>query len=500
MKKLYGFVGFLAIITMAAGASAQTSMTAVNGAAVTSQSGGSAAAGVGIAQPGIIVRPLPVPFPQPEPGTNDIIQFNNLQIQSISSTNLPSEILAVNSYDYYPAPVPMMSGSSGLAPAQTETAPTSASAAKCFTFDSINSAAAKSITCPTPNAAAPSTAPSTPSIPTTAPNVQVPNSATQTTATPGAMTSSASPPSTSPQTGTATPKVAPTEGMIAPMPPILSRAYRIEIDASTRLRLRDQSSATLADLAAGDQINIFGIYNSDGTIQALILRDLSKPVEKTFIQLNNVTVLSVSGSVAPATIVVAQQPVNPCFNYGANGTGAAMRYPCPMGLQSFSDNPASANMKLPPSMAPNFIIAQRKYIVNVDGQTILMNRTKSNMGLPDIKAGDQLNVYGSTNGNGETIDADIVRDLTQPSTVTSLGGTVTQVNGDGSFILQTSDGQTLTVQNPIQVGATVKLTGLIDELRGLVSQLSQLIVQNNSQNQPPVLAPLPIPMNSGSSQ
>jgi hypothetical protein len=73
--------------------------------------------------------------------------------------------------------------------------------------------------------------------------------------------------------------------------------------------------------------------------------------------------------------------------------------------------------------------------------------------------------------------------------VTSVGGTVTQVNDDGSFVLQTTDGQTLTVQNPIQVGATVKLQGLLDALQGIITKISQLTVQNNRQTPPPVPPP-----------
>ena len=95
-------------------------------------------------------------------------------------------------------------------------------------------------------------------------------------------------------------------GAIYPYP-IRYQPYRIEVDATTELSLRDRTSAGLSDFAAGDQINVFGYYNTDGSIQAYLVRDLSKPMQTQSLQLNNIEIVSLSGTSTPATIAVTQE-------------------------------------------------------------------------------------------------------------------------------------------------------------------------------------------------
>lgn len=416
----------------------QAAQAGVSGSATVSRS---ASAGTGVTQPGIIIRPFP-PQPYPYPQDNDIVQFNNLTIKDISSPTPPAEIIA--GYDY--GIMPMMGGGSGVnmknPDMQSRGTAVGSTTAKCFRYGDENAKAA-AIPCPTPTAASAS----------------------------GTMQLQIQ---TNPASGNAAPSIV----QMYPQP----AAYRIEIDASTRLRLRDGSSATLADFAAGDHINTYGIYSSDGSIQALIVRDISKPAEKQFIQLNNVQVISIFSSSAAtnmADIVVIQDRIYPCYGFGTEGKSARQILPCPM-----NSSKVGPNLTIPDSMRPIWNTA-RKYVVHVDAQTILMNRIKDHMNLSDIHAGDKLNIYGSTTNNKETIDADVVRDLTQPSVATNLSGTITQVNGDGSFVVQTDDGSTYTVQNSIQIGATVKLKGLLDELQKVISQVSELNVRNSQTPPPP---------------
>lgn len=64
------------------------------------------------------------------------------------------------------------------------------------------------------------------------------------------------------------------------------RRYLIHIDRSTRIISWDRSQTlSLADITPGDNVNIYGEYNqSEGAVRALIIRDLSKPQQLGFLQ------------------------------------------------------------------------------------------------------------------------------------------------------------------------------------------------------------------------
>ena len=275
---------------------------------------------------------------------------------------------------------------------------------------------------------------------------------------------------------------------IYPVPiPMPTQAYRIEVDASTELYLRDRTPATLSNFAAGDQINVFGYYNADGSIQAYLVRDLSKPAQSETLQLNNVDLISITTATTPATLVVAQEQFYPCYGFGANGNGAKTSIACPMGVgvSGGVSNSALQNVQVPTALMPIWEMA-RKYVVSVDAQTILLDSNRTKIQLSDLQIGDELNVYGVTNDNGQTVNADIVRDLSIPATAQTYSGTVTQVNSDGSFVIQTTDGRIITVQSPIQVGATLQLTGILDRLQNVLSQVTSII---NGENAVPILMP-----------
>ncbi|HVM77035.1 MAG TPA: DUF5666 domain-containing protein, partial [Candidatus Paceibacterota bacterium] len=267
--------------------------------------------------------------------------------------------------------------------------------------------------------------------------------------------------------------------------------YRIEVSAQTELMLRDRSVASLSDFSNGDQINVFGYYNTDGSIQAYIVRDISKPVETETMQLNNVTLVSVSGTNLPATLAVTQTVGAPC--YGFNGS-VKSNIACPMGVSSFSQNSATADVQPPPSVAPMWMML-RKYVVTVDARTIILDSNRNIIPLSSLNVNDSLNVYGESTDNGQTITADIVRDTSIPVAQTSFGGTVTQVNSDGSFVIQTKDGQTLTIASPVSVGESVSVTGI--QSQGTITQITRLTVSTSTPN--PVPGPLPMMRIQGSS-
>lgn len=415
---------------------------------------GSGASGYGYAAPGGIISPGMPSETYPVPVESGFIQFNNLTVEGVSGVNPPAEILASNPNVY---PIPMMEESTGgtvgvgvpaMPPAMLSSAPSSAT---CYKFDTQNSARGRAIPCP----------------------ARVATSTTQSAPNAAASGSAANP-------------------KIYPPPPYPSpsyyRPYRIEVDASTRLLLRDRTSATLSNFSSGDQINVFGYYNSDGSIQAYLIRDLSKPAENQFIQLNNVELISISANTIPATLVVTQAQGYPCYGFGTDGA-TKQSIACPMGAQTTTNSPALRNLSVPPALVPNWQYL-RKYVITIDAQTIILDNNRTKLLLADLQIGDQLNIFGDTTDNGQTLNADIVRDLSIPAIPSTYSGNVTQVNADGSFVIQTNDGRTFTVQNPIRVGAAVQLTGILDRLQNVLSQVSNIFF---GETRCGVAVPCPLP-------
>jgi len=408
--------------------------------------GGDAGAGAGAAMPGMPVAvsgtagagsaiyPTPVPPPAGEPG---FVQFNNLVVQSVSSGNVPSEIVATNNY---PVPMGVLNSSGGAAPASAT------SPVQCYKFESQAGTAGTAIQCPVPPSA----------------NQKMP-----------AMMASGS---------TDMPATSATQPTYIPVNP----SYRIEVNAATRLSLRDRTVATLADFTQGDQVNVFGYYNADGSIQAYLVRDISKPVQTETMQLNNVKIVSISGTAIPATIAVAQEQSAPCYGYD---TGSGKPIMCPLGLPSFSNNTATQNVTPPQAMAPNWVML-RKYAVTVDAQTVLLDKNRTALTLSNLKVGDTLNVYGETSDNGQTLNADIVRDLSIPPSASNYSGKITQVNADGSFVIQTDDGQTITVQGAIQTGAAVTVRGVLDSSSNTLTEVAGIYF-GSSLTTPPIYLPTP---------
>jgi Domain of unknown function (DUF5666) len=400
------------------------------------------ASGYGSAQPGVvtgsgltIMMPMP-PQPIMPPVDSGFLQFNNLTVESVSGTSLPAEILASNPNIYPVMGAPGAGMNAPSARSVPSTLPSAASPATCFKFDSQNSAVRRAVTCPTP------------------PFVTAPTTQTA--------------PSSTTSGNAASPM----------MYPIRYMPYRIEVDASTRLLLRDRTVGTPADFSPGDLINVFGYYNSDGSIQAYLVRDLSKPAVDEFFQLNNVEVASISANTIPATLVVTQSGGFPCYGFGSGGATMKQPIACPLGAGASANNPALQNLSVPTALAPSWQLL-RKYVITIDARTILLDNNRTNISLSDIRIGDQLNIYGDTSDNGQTIRADIIRDLSIPATPSTFSGSVTQMNADGTFVVQTNDGRTVTVQNPIQVGAAMQLTGLLDRLTNVLTQVSNLSIAAN---------------------
>lgn len=205
------------------------------------------------------------------------------------------------------------------------------------------------------------------------------------------------------------------------MPSVL---YQIRVDTDTLLFLRARARASLSDFQPGDHINVYGFMNpGTGNVDALIVRDLDKPVKEIPIQLNNVRVVGLpSADSLPTTIVVARENFSSCRGFENSEKGIVM--PCPAGLDfapsmmSASGTGMSSASTTTPAFPVPMPIAQR-YTVQINPGTQIMDMSRRQISVSSISFGDKLNIYGAQ-GKGGLIVAKIIRDLSKPVSA-SLG-------------------------------------------------------------------------------
>lgn len=160
--------------------------------------------------------------------------------------------------------------------------------------------------------------------------------------------------------------------------------YQIRVQANTILLLRNRVRAAISDFTVGDKINVYGFLDRDGVnVDALIMRDLTKPQVRYYTQVNNLTVASVT-----ANQVIADQ-----------------------------------------------------YQINISASTRLLYRDRRMMPMSEIQVGDRINVYGLFNPTTNTFDAVILRDLSRPDMnppppqAGNSAPVITSVSGPSSLLI-----------------------------------------------------------------
>ena len=244
-------------------------------------------------------------------------------------------------------------------------------------------------------------------------------------------------------------------------------AYTVKTGSQTIFLLRDRSRASFSDFGVNDRINIYGFYDVDtNTVEALILRNLSKPKERKFIQLNNLDIVSISSSTTPATITAVQNFSHPCYDYGSEGNTSARPTACPMPLKATGVD----EMRFPANI-------YRKYVIEIKNSTTLLDRSKNPIGFSQIALGERINVYGLYDEDTQVIEALILRDLSKPAQRENISGTIIQVNADGSFVLRTDSGEEFTVNPRLATGLRVEVQGFIDRVSKIISELTRLLIK-----------------------
>ncbi len=270
--------------------------------------------------------------------------------------------------------------------------------------------------------------------------------------------------------------------------PAPTTGYRISVLKDTILLFRTRSAASIGDFAAGDRINVFGYYNPDGTVRALIVRNVSKPVERQFIQLNNMEVRDMLKT-NPPTLMLVQYGNDPCQRFEGD---KKINMPCPL-MGAASAPSVSASVGSQPRTPEGLI---RKYDVRLTERTIILDKNRTKLTAADIRVGDKINVYGSyTDLNSQAIEAEIVRVLSVPrgsgdvdQTKDRIDGTVERLNaGDGTVLVRMRDGSLVTVENPFRVGTFVSIRGTLKD--GNVSDITDVSVRaHDDPKAPPALS------------
>ena len=252
------------------------------------------------------------------------------------------------------------------------------------------------------------------------------------------------------------------EGRQFIMPEII---YTLKTSPQTIFLLRDRARASFSDFRVNDRINVYGFYDADtNSVESLILRNLSKPKERKFIQLNNLEITNISSVSLPAVITAVQNFSNPCYDYGTRGS-FRHTMPCPMGMSMGTDESRFPSREF------------RKYKIDAINSATLLDRNRNRISFDKITIGDKINVYGLFDEEEQTVEALILRDISKPSQNEEIIGTITAVNADGSFVLRTDSGEEFTVNPRMAVGARVEISGFINRVSKIISDLTRLIVR-----------------------
>jgi len=184
-----------------------------------------------------------------------------------------------------------------------------------------------------------------------------------------------------------------------------SSVYQIRVSSATDIMQSDRSLTSIDQFNAGDTMNVYGYVNpTSGYVDASIIRDLSIPQYATYMQYNNVSVLTnpTSGTV-PANVMIAKDDF---FSY------------------------------------PYY--QQFNVVISPSTQILYANRNTAPLSV--LYAGARANVYGRVNGT--TLYASIIRNININPGDAIPTGTAAGVT-TGSAGTACPAGYTCTPNNPV---------------------------------------------------
>jgi hypothetical protein len=216
---------------------------------------------------------------------------------------------------------------------------------------------------------------------------------------------------------------------IYPCPMAPTVLYQIAVESDTILLLKNRARATIGDFAVGDRINVFGFLDGDTSgVQALIMRDLDKPVsnEGRYVQLNNLTVATGPASdVLPTTFRAARKGIEPCMEFSSISSAKGVSAPCPMGVDI---SVSSEILNSTTTAGAEYRPFRQYYNIQVTEKTKLVGLNRQSIKLGDIQPGDTVNIYGRYIPGTRMVEALIVRNLSASGNNNGVATLVVNVN------------------------------------------------------------------------
>jgi|GEM_PF-6762570 len=182
----------------------------------------------------------------------------------------------------------------------------------------------------------------------------------------------------------------------SPCPQMLARPYAISVLTSTAVLDRDRRQIVWSDIAPGDRVNVYGRLRVEtGEMEAIVLRDVTRPESIQMVQLEQLRVVSYAETVSGYQML-ASYGTGPCYAFPA---GRKLSMPCPAGSQ-----PAD-NVRLPEMTAP-----LRLYAIAVPRSATVLDANRKPIKAGTVRVGDMVNVYGQLTSKAEgRVTASIVR-------------------------------------------------------------------------------------------
>lgn len=172
--------------------------------------------------------------------------------------------------------------------------------------------------------------------------------------------------------------------------------YNIQITRDTKILDVNRKPITLDDVKVDHMINVYGRMNKDGTIEALVLRDLDVSAkDDTKVQLENLEVYSVEkGTSGSMKVMAGSNGGGTCFDFST--AGYKRPFPCPLNT----------------SKATNEVIQMKRptilYEINIPVTAQILDSKRAGIMNREIRVGDVINVYGTSKGDNK-VTAEIVR-------------------------------------------------------------------------------------------
>ncbi len=220
-----------------------------------------------------------------------------------------------------------------------------------------------------------------------------------------------------------------------------ANVYIITVSGGTELFFKNRTAATLADFSAGDKINVFGNTQEDtgtSTIDAIIVRNMSDKGEGkkvlVYHQLNNLLLVSMTEEAGGSRIITAQ-------SRGGD-----------------------------------------TYTITVKNVTIFLTKNRQPVTISAFTVGTVFNVWGLFNTADKTMNALIIRTLSDETTGATIQGVIQSIDG-ANIVLKVEKatgfphlaGRMITIQSGLTASTSIQVHGMLDPAGNIMNGVRRII-------------------------